>query len=203
MMNMQSSYTAPMTGLEDPVQDSQAVFRAVLEAMSYPGKAVTVSCLDDAPLPLNTATAAVCLSLVDFETPLWTDTEIASSSDAMNFLRFHCGCPVTMEPNEARTALVADARTISSFERFNTGSDERPELSTTLIIQVDNLVEGEGVRLTGPGIETSRKLTVEGVGPDFWNAVIANSGLFPRGVDMILSCHDRIVCLPRTTKVEV
>jgi len=202
MMYMDTSATIPMAGFDDPVQGSQRVFRSVLDAMSHPGKIITIDDLDDAPAPLSKATAAICLSLVDFETPLWADSEIASNGEAMNYLRFHCGCPVTVDPMVARTGLISDANALSSFDCFNPGTDERPELSTTLIVQVADLSDEGSLSLSGPGIQSTRTLCVEGLAPAFWTAMRANNALFPRGIDLILSAGENIVCLPRTTKVE-
>lgn len=201
-MMMQAIPVVPMVGFDDPVHGSQSVFRALLDAMSHPGKIITIDDIDDAPTPLNKATAAICLSLVDFETPLWADADIASSGEAMSYLRFHCGCPHTQDPGEARTALFASVSELASFERFNVGSDERPDLSTTLIIQVDDLSNDKGVSLSGPGIKSTQSLSVGGASDAFWQAVRANNNLFPCGVDLILTAGANVVCLPRTTKVE-
>jgi len=200
---MQAIPVAPMAGFEDPVHGSQSVFRALLDAMSHPGKIITIDDVEAAPAPLNIATAAICLSLVDFETPLWADADIASSGEAMNYLRFHCGCPVTQDPSEARTSLFADVSELTSFERFNVGSDERPDLSTTVIVQVNGLSnDDQGKTLSGPGIKGTRTLSVDGATDGFWQAVRANTNLFPRGIDLILTAGEHVVCLPRTTKVE-
>jgi len=193
----------PVAGFQDPIDDAQSVFRNVLDAMSHPGKIVTVNGLDDAPSPLNKATASICLSLVDFETPLWMDTEIAVSGETVNFLRFHCGCPITTDSKEAKTALLSNPSEMTSFKRFYEGCDERPDLSATLIIQVDGLSNEDGVKLSGPGIKNSSLLNVDGLPEQFWNCVHENHGLFPRGVDLILTANEQMVCLPRTTKVEV
>lgn len=202
-MRLETAIDQPLPGFSDPVQDSQRVFRHVLEAMAHPGKVVTLGQLQEAPAPLNRATAAICMSLVDFETPLWTDTPIAACGKAITHLRFHCGCPVTAAPKEAPTAVVSDVAALKSFDHFNVGTDERPDLSTTVIVQVDSFEMDAGVRLTGPGIQFENRLKVHGVATDFWRAVQANSQLFPRGVDIILTSEDAVVCLPRTTKVEV
>jgi len=201
-MTMQAVPVAPMVGFEDPVHGSQSVFRALPEAMSQPGKIITLNDIEAAPAPLNIATAAICLSWVDFETPLWADADIASSGEAMNYLRFHCGCPVTQDPKDARTGLFADGAALSSFDRFSPGTDERPDLSTTVIVQVDGLSNDAGMTLSGPGIKSTRALSVDGASDAFWAAVRANNQMFPRGIDLILTAGDQVVCLPRTTKVE-
>jgi alpha-D-ribose 1-methylphosphonate 5-triphosphate synthase subunit PhnH len=81
------------------------------------------------------------------------------------------------------------------------GTEERPDLSATLVLQVDGLVEGRGRRLTGPGIDGAAWLEVPGA-PVLWQTVRANATRFPRGIDVILCAGDRLAALPRTTRVE-
>ena len=82
-----------------------------------------------------------------------------------------------------------------------TGTDERPDLSATLVIQVTGLTLGRGARLTGPGIEGEAQLDVVGA-PALWPGWRANAGRFPRGVDVVLCAGVRLAALPRTTRVE-
>jgi len=200
-MNTETQATNLREGLAHSVDGSQSAFRSVLDAMSHPGKIVSVAGIEEAPYPLNKATAAICLSLVDFETPLWTDSEIASSGAAVNFLRFHCGCPIAADAQHAKTALISVGTELTSFKRFYIGTDERPDLSVTLIVQVKSLSNDDGVVLTGPSINGKRWLNVEGLSPEFWDELRANYLLYPRGLDIILVADTQIVCLPRTTKV--
>src|SRR5262245_39312327 len=58
-------------GLAEPVLGSQQIFRAVLDAMAHPGRIVSVPPPLDTPAPLWSATASMCLTLVDGETPVW------------------------------------------------------------------------------------------------------------------------------------
>lgn len=193
----------PMAGFSEPVHDAQRVFRHVLDAMAHPGKIVAIDGLPDAPAPLNKVSAAICLSLVDFEIPLWTDTVLAESGQALAHLKFHCGCPITTDPKAARTAVISAAGGLKSLERFCIGTDERPDLSTTVIVQAEGLSAKQGARLTGPGIATHTHLTVVGADDAFWSAIKANALLFPRGVDVMVTTNDAVVCLPRTTQVEI
>jgi len=77
-----------LPGFADPVSDAQSTFRAVLDAMARPGQVHHVGGGLTAPAPLDRATAAVLLTLVDNETPLWVDS---AAADAREWLAFHCG----------------------------------------------------------------------------------------------------------------
>lgn len=191
----------PMSEFSNPIPDNQTVFRAMLEAMSRPGRIVDFGDLPEPPFPLYPSSAAICLGLADFETPLWIDGAIAASAQTVNHLKFHCACPITNAPGAARTALLADPLGSDDLARFCPGSDERPETSTTVIIQVETLEEGSGKRLYGPGIDGTTKLSARGIPERFWSSLRENHALFPRGVDVILCARNAIVCLPRTTRV--
>jgi alpha-D-ribose 1-methylphosphonate 5-triphosphate synthase subunit PhnH len=88
------------------------------------------------------------------------------------------------------------------IEAFDAGSDEYPDRSATLVVQVAALTAGTGKRLTGPGIAGEARLAVDGVPERFWLALRDNHARFPRGVDVILACPAAVTGLPRTTRVE-
>lgn len=188
-------------GLADPVLDSQRIFRGVLDAMSHPGRIVALAVDDATPGVLHPATEAVCLALVDFETPLWLDAA-GRTADVMAHLRFHCGCPIVDEPAHARFAVVADPMRMPELDQLDPGTDEYPDRSATVIVQVDTLSGGAGRRLTGPGIESEARLDAPGLPERFWEGLRANHGRFPRGVDVLLTAGSRLAALPRTTRVE-
>ena len=188
-------------GLADPVADSQAIFRRVLEAMARPGRIVQVRSPIDVPPPLHPATAAVCLTLIDFETPLWVDPT-ARTSDVVEYLRFHCAAPIVDAPAHASFGLVVEASSAPPLGAFPQGTDEEPERSATVIVQVTSLDAVEGCRLTGPGIAGEARLRAGGLPSAFWAQVRDNHAVFPRGVDLALVAGSRLVALPRTTRVE-
>jgi alpha-D-ribose 1-methylphosphonate 5-triphosphate synthase subunit PhnH len=190
-----------LPGFADPTLDSQRVFRGILQAMSRPGRIVDVADGIQAPAPLHPAAAAVCLALLDFETPIWLDAA-AARPEVVGWLRFHCGAPVVERPEAARFALVADPLAMPPLHAFDAGTPEYPDRSATLILQVQALLGGTGRRLAGPGIEGTPRLEVAGVPAHFWTCVRDNHAQFPRGVDTVLSAGRMLAALPRTTRVE-
>jgi alpha-D-ribose 1-methylphosphonate 5-triphosphate synthase subunit PhnH len=188
-------------GLADPVLDSQRIFRAVLEAMSHPGRVVSLG-LEGGPLPpLHPATLAICLALADFETPLWLDAA-GRTAEVSAHLRFHCGCPLVDDPARARFAVVAAPAAMPEIDRFDPGRAEYPDRSATVIVQARTLAGGTGRRLSGPGIGSDGRLEVDGLPARFWEGLRANHDRFPRGVDVLLTAGTSLAALPRTTRVD-
>lgn len=188
-------------GFADPGLASQRVFRAILDAMARPGRIGCIAEPLEPPQPLSRGATALCLALADNDTPLWLAPEIENPSTAA-YLRFHCGSPLVNDPAKASFAVASGDR-VPPVDRLGLGDDAWPESSTTLIVQVDDLSAGAGLRLTGPGIETEHRLSVVGIRSGFWDEWRANGALFPRGIDLVLVAGDRIAALPRTTAVRL
>lgn len=186
-------------GFRDPVLDSQAVFRAVLDAMARPGRLQSVSLLDDVPAPLAPASAAVCLALVDQDTPLWIAPDLKSQA-VETFLKFHCGCPLVDDRSKAAFA-IASAGKLPALDGFAIGDDAYPETSTTVIVQTKGLAADPDLTLRGPGIEERHGLSVQGMRGGVWREWAENGVLFPCGIDMILVDGATVAALPRTTAV--
>lgn len=201
---------APAAGFGDPVHDSQAVFRAVLRAMSRPGEVQELSVPIVPPAPLLPAAAAVCLALLDLETRLWIDGGSRDVSQARDFLAFHTGAPTASTAADADFVVVADGAMVPRLDTFRQGSDETPEKSATLIVQManlddmpaDNMLADGAWRLSGPGIDGTAGLRIEGLRGGLAEELADNRARFPRGVDLILCTETRVAGLPRTTKVE-
>ena len=189
-----------LPGFSDPVLGSQIAFRAILGAMSHPGRIFLLERGLEIPAPLHPAAGAVVLTLLDFETPLWMD--LPPDSEAAEWFRFHCGCPLAEEPSAARFALITGDPSRTPMGRFFPGTDECPGDSATLIIQTKTLIEGRGRRLTGPGIQKENYLEIGGLAEDFWQGWKLNHSGYPLGVDVILTAGEVLVALPRTTLVE-
>lgn len=189
-------------GLEDAVLDSQSLFRAVLEALSRPGRIVSTGTTLNPPSPLHPSSAAIALSLFDLSTPYWLDPALRSSG-VSDFIQFHTGAGQTDDPSRA-TFAIADGRHGSvDWSGFAIGTPEYPDRSTTVIVQVEAFQEDGAIRLSGPGIQTQHHLGVSGLNQDFWSARQDNAALYPLGIDAILTTPHSLVGLPRTTQVSI
>lgn len=187
-------------GFADPVIQSQATFRALLHAMARPGRIMELRGLAPDAAPLSPAAAATALALADFETPVWIAPAL---DDAFAWLRFHCGCPRAARPDEARLAFATATQALPEATAFDLGTDEYPDRSTTLVLEVPKLEAASGLLLSGPGIETTARLDAGLAAAPFWRARDELHELFPRGLDLVLTCGTRLAALPRSTKVEV
>ena len=112
-------------GFDNPVLDSQATFRAALNAFSFPGKSQTMDRVPEPPAPLAPATAAYLLMIADLDTPIWLDQK-ADTQPVQDFLRFHCGCPLVREPNGATFAIIADPASAPRLGLFAQGDELYP-----------------------------------------------------------------------------
>lgn len=188
-------------GFQTPAQDAQGVFRVVLEAMAYPGRIFPIpEAIAPATPDLDPAMAAVCLTLLDGDTPLWTD--LPQTSPTLPWLRFHCGCPVVAEPGRAVFGLATSIEPFPGLDRFHPGTDEAPESAATLMLQVEFLASDGRQWLSGPGIPDKRRFAAGGLDGDFWRERRRICGSFPVGLDLILVSDRRLAALPRTTIVD-
>lgn len=180
-------------GFADPPRESSIAFRSVLAAMAHPGHIFQVSGARP-PGPLSVAAGTVLLTLADQTTPVHLASGHAAGT-VRDWIAFHTAAPMSA-PDRAMFAVGAWADLLP-LGRFSTGTPEYPDRAATLIVEVDAL-QAEGAVLRGPGILGSATLGV----PDI-AALAANRALFPLGLDFILTCADRLACLPRSTLVEV
>ena len=190
------SATLALPGFADPVGEAQATFRAVLDAMARPGRLYRVGERLTVPAPLHPATAAVLLTLVDSETPLWLDADAAAARD---WLAFHCGAAIVAAIDRAAFAVALSWPDLAAVPA---GTHEAPELSATLILQIDALGDGARYRLLGPGLREPALLAAAGLPADFAAIWQRNHALYPCGVDIILCAGTMLAALPRSVSIE-
>jgi alpha-D-ribose 1-methylphosphonate 5-triphosphate synthase subunit PhnH len=188
-------------GFADKVISAQAIFRSVMDAMARPGSVHRIAVASGAPKTLMRGTAAIALTLFDHDTPIWLDPLISETTEVMKWLKFHTGAPVVADSSICSFALIGDAASLPDLDRFAFGSNEYPDRSTTLILQVASLTEGPVFELTGPGIDGMAALQATIQPADLFERLAINAALFPRGIDVVLVHDDSIVAIPRTTRL--
>jgi alpha-D-ribose 1-methylphosphonate 5-triphosphate synthase subunit PhnH len=188
-------------GFADKVLSAQSTFRSVMDAMARPGSIQRIASSAGTPLAMMRGTAAIALTLFDHDTPIWLDSQMSATADVGKWLKFHTSAPVVADASIASFALLGDPENLPALDRFAFGSNEYPDRSTTLILQVESLSAGPEVALQGPGIDGTAVLRASIQPHDLFERLSINATLFPRGIDVVLVHHDCIVAIPRTTRL--
>lgn len=189
-------------GFQEPVFQAQAVFRTLMDCMARPGTIGTIAAAVTPPKPLNAAAGAVALTLCDHDTAVWLTPALAASM-LPGWLAFNAGSVIAAERQNARFAFIEKGAMLPNFCLFAQGTQEYPDRSTTLVVEIEAFEGGRPLVLKGPGIRTEENIAPVGLPdmfPQFW---AENRQKFPRGVDLILVAGEQILCLPRTTVVSV
>ncbi len=202
-------------GFADPVHGAQQTFRVLLGAMAAPGRLHTLpeSAINglepqDAGMrpPLGIALAATLLTLLDADTPVHLAGELGND-EVRAWIRFHTGAREAPS-GAAMTAARGRAVDAALWHRLDLGTDESPQSSATLFVEVDALSDqplhdGLALTLRGAGIETVHQLAVAGLSEAFWRWRSALQSELPRGIDIILVCGRQLAALPRSTRITV
>jgi alpha-D-ribose 1-methylphosphonate 5-triphosphate synthase subunit PhnH len=187
-------------GFDDTTLQSQAAFRRALAALSRPGSLQECGEVPVPPPGLQPAANALMLALLDQDCRLWLSRSVNGA--AAGYLRFHTGCILVGCARQADFALVGAPSELPPLGSFESGTDEYPDRSATVVVQVDALGADGDWRLAGPGVRGEARLRAEGLGSDFLAQWRQNARNFPRGVDLFLVSGSRFCGLPRTTRIE-
>jgi alpha-D-ribose 1-methylphosphonate 5-triphosphate synthase subunit PhnH len=188
-------------GFADKVLSAQSTFRSVMDAIACPGTVQRVAATVGAPAGMMRGTAAIALTLFDHDTPIWLDASMSKASEVARWLKFHASAPVVADSSISHFALIGDASALPDLARFSFGSNEYPDRSTTLILQVESLAQGPAYELRGPGIDGAAILQAKIKPADLFERLAVNAALFPRGIDVVLVDDDAIAAIPRTTRL--
>jgi len=191
-------------GFSDEALGSQAVFRAVLQALSQPGAPVRLDHDAQVPQAGHGASAAALLALLDSDCTLWLSPRLAASN-AGQWLRFHTGCQLVDTPAQARFVWVAQGDALPPLQTLAQGSDAYPDQSATCVVDVQDLAADSAApdawQLSGPGLREPAALRADGLAPDFPGWWAHNHASFPRGVDLFLATATELAGLPRTLRI--
>jgi alpha-D-ribose 1-methylphosphonate 5-triphosphate synthase subunit PhnH len=185
-------------GFAEPVAEAQRAFRGCLEALACPGTLVEVGAGLESMPGVHPAAAALLLALLDQDTRLWLSPAFAPAVTAS--LRFHTGCTLATEARAADFVLAASPADMLPLEALEQGTDEQPYRSASVVVQVAAFA-GPAWLLDGPGIRDEQSLPAPDLGVDFLRQWERNRARFPRGIDLFLTCGERLCGLPRGTRI--
>jgi alpha-D-ribose 1-methylphosphonate 5-triphosphate synthase subunit PhnH len=188
-------------GFADKVLSAQSTFRSVMDAMARPGSVQRIAAVAGMPAAMMRGTAAIALTLFDHDTPIWLDARMSETPDVAKWLKFHTSAPVIADSSISSFALIGEPKDLPALDRFAFGSNEYPDRSTTLILQVESLTQGPAIELRGPGIDGTTILQAAIQPQDLLERLEVNVALFPRGIDVVLVHDDAIVAIPRSTRI--
>ena len=188
-------------GFEESVFGAQTVFRALMDAFANPGRAQALQAPLAGPPELSAGLAALILTLCDHDPPLWLDPALRASEALATWIRFHTGAPLIADPSRAHFAFATAAERLPPLAHFAAGTDDYPDRSTTIALAVPALDGGPVLTLRGPGIDGVASIAPVGLPDDFITQWVDNGALFPRGIDLLLVAGDRVMGLPRSTRI--
>jgi alpha-D-ribose 1-methylphosphonate 5-triphosphate synthase subunit PhnH len=164
---------------------ANATFEALMWALSRPGDTRTL------PEP---GFGAIIETLVDIECCAFADAPemreriVASGADLADGVG--AADHVFMSSLDGAEAILAE---------INCGSALYPDDGATLIVAVAH--QGQRIRLSGPGINGTTEVALA-VSQGFW-AMRDLLCVYPEGFDIFFVDGDKVIGIPRSTKVEV
>jgi len=201
-----------------PVHGAQQAFRALLAAMSCPGRvhALPAAAIAGVEPPasgdgrrMSIAATAALLTLLDAESSIHFAGCARDNAALAAYFRFHCGVPTLGLDRAAfvhARGMDADATLCEAMQQ---GSDPAPQDGATLVLDIDGFggvdtasteaQQPQQLRLRGPGIQAETLLTLNGSPPALWQWRAAHARAFPRGIDLLLCCGAELVAIPRST----
>jgi alpha-D-ribose 1-methylphosphonate 5-triphosphate synthase subunit PhnH len=183
---------------------SRRVFRAVLDALSRPGRPATM------PGPVDPSGDAApsalwpVLALADLSTgvAMLTDDEPDQRNWA-DLIRLATSAP-PVEPGRARLVAALRPMTPDELRGLARGSAPAPEDAALATLAVPALSGGSTrLRLRGPGVDGSLVIAPRGLSAGLLAARAEAVSAFPAGVDLLLvDPAGALLGLPRSTSIE-
>lgn len=198
----------------DPVRDTQATFRVLLDALARPGQVRRLP-VPAAGAPGNPWAAAMLLTLLDHETTLGLDLS-GLPADTARYLCARTSARTTRLEQADFVLAAAPSANPALPARLKRGALAYPDAAATLVLTVVSLDQdglpasngrGSGAEtlqltLEGPGVPKGHALQVRGLPRALVAARDEATREYPLGIDVYLVDEEgRVVGLPRSTGV--
>lgn len=179
--------TLAITPTVDDVR-TNAVFEELMWAIARPGI--------ERRLPAA-GFNAVAESLIDRECSFHAETDRALS----DLITLTGSKPAAIDKADYVFAPIDAETGVAALAALKIGSLSYPDEAATLFATA-RFGSGQALRLSGPGVRDTLTIEVDGIHPSFWS-MRAKSLRYPLGWDLFLLDGDRLIGIPRSTKIEV
>ena len=185
---------------------TQKTYSSILQAMSHPGRVYQLS-VDNAAMGDGKPDGliSVLLTLLDHEVTFFLLGNVAnySEEDIFELTRSAVSDIVS-----ADFIIIPNGRSGGELLKAKRGSLDYPDAGATVIYVIDSLGDSSNERgsilLKGPGIKGELEISVGLPVKDEFLCIKEVNAEFPLGIDCIfLDKSDRIMCVPRSTMIEV
>ena len=164
----------------DEVFDGQKVFRKILEAMSNPGRRVSISEQAEKMYGDNRSFLAIAMTLLDNEVS-FSACDNKDLAENISLLTLSKEAPL----EESDFIFVEDENKLDVvFAGAKCGTLEDPQKSATIIIKVDDNCD-TAFDVYGAGVEGTLKLEVPDIVEKIMELRKQQNYEYPQGVDMI------------------
>lgn len=194
-----------------PVVHGQHHFRALLDAVSRPGRIVELTTATVTPPPrLNQASALVAFALLNADVRFHLVNMTGFEAD---YLSINTGSAAAAIEDAGFVFADGKERELAlAVDRIHRGSPTCPDTAATVVLQAEALssspmVDALRLRVEGPGVGGHAAVYTRGVSIDLLLALQARNIELPLGIDAVITCDDqragepRVLGLPRTTRV--
>jgi alpha-D-ribose 1-methylphosphonate 5-triphosphate synthase subunit PhnH len=218
------------TGLAEQTRYSATTFRHLLDSLARPGKINHLEYphfLGEPPcyyaqasatdVPVNLYALGAVLTLLDREVTFAVAASgqwLPHAVPIVQWLTLRSGS-TCVTPEAAMFAFFCEGKSAGLVTQLNRGTLLEPESSTTAFYCVERLLEQAdalsdedapwvALELTGPGIELTHTLSVEGMDRAEIAQINVARRSYPLGIDVcLIDAVGRCVGLPRTTRIRI
>ncbi|MEJ5284148.1 MAG: phosphonate C-P lyase system protein PhnH [Brevinematales bacterium] len=181
----------------DEVIVTQKTFRILMNAMANPGKFYSTIMEEN----LSTL-EKICLTLLDHEVRFSIVGEKVKEENINRIIYLTGSRYTTIE--EADYVILNGNAHNEILNNVKIGTLEEPENGATLIYNLEkNNLPQVKLKISGPGIKDFMEVNLTGITREEIEKIKKINLSYPLGVDVIFCYEDGIMCLPRSTMIDM
>jgi alpha-D-ribose 1-methylphosphonate 5-triphosphate synthase subunit PhnH len=192
----------------DFIMDAQRAFRIILDAFSHPGMVYNAAAFElSAPAGFSKANTLIALSLFDNNISFSVSNDYANEVEL--FIMVNTNAKQESFQNADYVFLKGQQDIVSFLDACNKGDLMYPEKNATVIIEVTQISnqpfhnQSINLLLSGPGIENTNNLYVQGIHPANIELLKVINAEFPLGIDILFTDPIGQICaITRSTIIQ-